>query len=173
VFWHQNGKTVVAVNKIEEAKRSTESRPADEDPEGHWGPVTNGLQLSIRFEKTKYVTGEPITAILLIRNVSDKQESYPRAFIGKQPSPIEVTVLKGDKQLELKDKNGLLVVSATEVSLHPQSQHKYEVKLDHFFDLSQVGEYDVQAHLDMLVPGQREKHKLVSGRATIAITNSP
>jgi hypothetical protein len=36
---------------IEEAKTAPESRPAAEDPEGHWGGITEGLQLSVRFQR--------------------------------------------------------------------------------------------------------------------------
>src|SRR5208283_2339530 len=57
--------------KLEEAKKSKESLPAEEFPEGNWGTVTNGFQLSLRFEKTAFARGEPIVAVLLLRNTTN------------------------------------------------------------------------------------------------------
>ena len=47
-------------------------RPAEDDPEGHWGAPSEGYQLSIRLEKETFTNGEPITASVLLRNVSDR-----------------------------------------------------------------------------------------------------
>ena len=43
---------------IQRAQTASECRPADQDPEGNWGTVTEGFQLSLRFEREEYLVGE-------------------------------------------------------------------------------------------------------------------
>lgn len=50
------------------AIRSGECKPADQDPEGHWGKVVNGFQLSIRSATNAFVRGHPATVTVLLRN---------------------------------------------------------------------------------------------------------
>src|SRR3954471_23859078 len=68
VFSFKSGQRMIRVRSIEEAKRLKESQSAEQDPDGHWGEITNGLQLSLRFEKGEYQVGEPLTAVVLLRN---------------------------------------------------------------------------------------------------------
>lgn len=56
--------------QIEAAKGRPESRPAQLDPEGHWGKVTAGMQLSIRLSTNVFALGEPIEATVALRNVT-------------------------------------------------------------------------------------------------------
>jgi hypothetical protein len=59
---------------VEQAKKlkTRESLPAKDFPEGNWGEIANGIQLSLRFTKTIYTNGEPIEAIVLLRNVTNQ-----------------------------------------------------------------------------------------------------
>src|ERR1035438_8320956 len=56
--------------QTEAAKGRPESRPAELDPEGHWGTVTAGVQLSIRLSKNFFALGQPIEATVTLRNVT-------------------------------------------------------------------------------------------------------
>src|SRR5437867_456520 len=61
---------------LEEAKKSKESLPAEAFPEGNWGSPKKGFQLSLRFDKPTYTNGENITAIILLRNVTNTTVAY-------------------------------------------------------------------------------------------------
>lgn len=77
LFWsNSSGQRLMPTNKINAAQKSPESRPADEDPEGSWGRVQNGFQLSIRTDKRSYAVGEPIKATILLRNVTNTPLVY-------------------------------------------------------------------------------------------------
>src|SRR5208282_4622230 len=61
---------------VQAAKMTKESLPAEVFPEGHWGTVQDGFQLSLRFNKQTYTNGEPIIAALLLRNVTNRILRY-------------------------------------------------------------------------------------------------
>ena len=77
---------------LAEAKKTRESLPSKDFPEGNWGEVINGLQLSLRFDKQTYTNGEKITAIMLIRNTTNQAIRYLNDF------PIEFSVITTDGQ---------------------------------------------------------------------------
>jgi hypothetical protein len=56
---------------IVEAKTNRESWPAKDFPEGNWGELDNGIQVSLRFGKQIYTNQEPIKAIVLVRNTTN------------------------------------------------------------------------------------------------------
>jgi hypothetical protein len=145
LIWYRKGEPVVAASRIAEALRSPESRPSDQDAQGHWGTPIAGVQLSLRLEKQEYFAGEPVNAIILIRNVSELPVHYLRAMIQERPSPIDVSVAREGRALEPKNGTVLTVISATPVTLLPRTQHKYSVRLDAIFDLAKAGSYIVQA----------------------------
>jgi len=73
-----------------------ECLPAAENPAGNWGEVVNGYQASLRLSKPQFAVGEPVTAILLLRNVS----GVPRTFwVAKLPwEDFDVVVLDEARQ---------------------------------------------------------------------------
>jgi hypothetical protein len=180
LFSYKKGQRFVEAKRIEEAQKSKESRPAEQDPEGHWGKVVDGLQLSLRFEKQEFTNGEPILATILMRNVSDKPLNYIRQTVTGHPCPIHVSVWEDQQKLNLKtDENGILRASASNVRLYPRTQHKYRLRLDRFYDLSKAGTYSVQAEygprapngpFPVRAPGREE---ITSQKAAISITNAP
>ena len=142
LFWykHSTGERVVHIKDIETATNSPESRPADQDPEGHWGRATNGFQISLRFEKELFTNSESIVAITLMRNITSQPQNYFR--------PIQIVATKDGKPLERKDKKEIDVIEITmppETTVFPQTQQKNYVRLDQIYDLTQSGEYAFQA----------------------------
>jgi len=139
LFWYKSsGERVVNIKTIKEAEQSKESRPDNQDPEGHWGQTTNGFQVSLRFEKEKYTNGEPVLATMLMRNVTGKPETYFR--------PIYIVATKDGKVLRRKDDTGLIEITMLpEISLFPQTQHRYQETLNQIYDLTPSGEYTFQA----------------------------
>jgi hypothetical protein len=138
VFWYKPGIRLMDVRKIKQAQESPESRPAEQDPEGHWGLATNGFQLSLRFAKSTFTNGEPALATVLIRNITTTNQTYYR--------PIEVLVTRDGNLLKRKDDNGIIEINMPpDKTLFPQTQNRYVQNLCNLYDLSEPGEYLVQA----------------------------
>jgi len=57
-------------DRLKEAESLAECKPAEQDPAGHWGPVFNGLQLSIRFTNSVLRTSQPIAPFIILRNTT-------------------------------------------------------------------------------------------------------
>jgi hypothetical protein len=138
LFWYRNHERLVDVKRIEEAENMPESRPANQDPEGHWGGTTNGLQLALRFQKQSFTNGEPIDGIVLIRNVTNQPVVYFQ--------PERVLATKDGKALKRKDDTGVIMVfRPLEATVFPQTQKEKHERLDQIYDLTQGGEFVFQA----------------------------
>jgi hypothetical protein len=180
LFFHSKGERVVRTQRIREAQKSNESRPAEQDPQGNWGKPVDGFQLSLRFEKQEFTNGEPVLATILMRNVSDKRQTYTTETIAGQPSPIHVFVWKEQAKLNLKTNDTLAPkVSVRSANLYPQTQHKYRLRLDDYYDLSKPGKYSVQAELSPRAPigpapvRAPGKEAMTSQKTTISIIRPP
>jgi hypothetical protein len=143
LFWYtRSGERLVEIRTIEAARGSKESRPASEDPEGHWGQATNGFQLSLRFEKEVYTNGEPVLATMLVRNVSNVQLQY--LF------PARVAATKDGSRLKRKDDIGVARRGPARL-LYPQTQARDQENLNQVYDLT-PGEYKFWAACDKWLP---------------------
>lgn len=139
--YRPSGERVVNIKTIQEAQKSIESRPADQDPEDHWGQSTNGFQLALRFEKAVFTNGESVVATTLMRNVTKQPQTYFK--------PIKFLVMKDAKTLKRKDDNGMIEINLLPMTtLFPQTQNRDRESLDQMYDLSQAGSYVVQAVSD-------------------------
>ena len=87
--------------QIEQAKRAKDSRPTEDDPEGNWGQISEGFQLSIRFSKDTFTNGEPVIASILLRNVSDRPITYYVSY--PKDDEMKLSVRRGQEQLSRKD----------------------------------------------------------------------
>lgn len=169
--------------QIESAQHAKDSRPAEEDPKGHWGPVQDGFQLSLRFEKDSFTNGEPITACVILRNVSDKPLTYPYEY---SPDEREITffLLRDGVRLysiyderpgatfqerlrALRTGHGWTRVSP------PGTQRKFFIKLNDIFNLTTNGQYVASAKRTVQKVGSREEAQVESGKATFRITDPP
>ena len=147
--YERSSEEVVNPNKAEEAKQSRESLPANDFTEGNWGQPFHGIQLSLRFDKKDYANGEPITAILLVRNVTNHYVSVAGSIKTGGNGPIDfiVTDIDGHK-LSSMWKNVAASVSANPgISIPAQAQRKFYEQLDKIYDLTN-GTYLVQASLE-------------------------
>jgi hypothetical protein len=142
LFWYRgSGEKVVNIKDIKQAQSSPESRPSDQDQEGHWGQMTNGFQLSLRFEKEIFTNGEQFVAVTLMRNITNQPENY---FL-----PIQIVATKDGKVLERKkNKKEIDLIEITrfpETTVFPQTQKREQVVLNGIYDLTNNGEYYFQA----------------------------
>jgi hypothetical protein len=130
----------------EASKTNQESMPACDFTEGNWGPVYGGFQLSLRFQKQTFTNGEPITAILLIRNVTNSSmylhfDLFP---VGYMDGPIGFRVLNDIGEPIPQHQYNAGVWSGGARCLATGTQAKFQESLDQRFDLSN-GTYSVQA----------------------------
>jgi hypothetical protein len=131
--------------KVGDAKKSRESLPVEEFSKGNWGIPTNGFQLSLRFEKTTYAAGEPIVAILLLRNVTNTILSYKVSSAVDQDGPISFVLSDATGTIKPIPVETVDVISSRDVTLAPSTQHKYMERLDKRFALKNGGQYTVYA----------------------------
>jgi hypothetical protein len=131
--------------KVEEAKKSRESLPAEQFTEGNWGATTNGIQLSLRLEKASFTVGEPITAIMLLRNTTNNVQKYRVASVFGSDGPIDFIVADSNGALKPISVEPKDIISSRQLALAPTTQHKYEERLDSRFNLKTPGFYTVSA----------------------------
>lgn len=137
---------MIHIKDIEDAKNSPESRPVEQDTQGHWGQVTNGLQLSLRFEKETFTNDEPVIATVLLRNATKSPVTFLRYHISSRPSPVDVLAFKDQKPFPVKGHSDEIeVISANQITIYPQTQCKYRVKLNDYYDLTGGGEFVFRA----------------------------
>jgi hypothetical protein len=140
------GKMKIKSAAFEKAKDSRESLPAKDFPEGNWGDVAGGFQLSLRFEKTTFTNGEAIIATLLMRNVTndDAYLSFSTFPVGYGDGPIGFKVVSaaGVELMQHQFVGG--AGGAYYQWLLTGTQTKYVEHLDSRFDLTN-GEYTIQA----------------------------
>jgi hypothetical protein len=125
----------------EAVQNAKESRPADDDPEGNWSEVVNGFQLSLRFETEVMRQGSPVSANILLRNISDT----PREFVfpsGKGFGLCQFIITRdGSDPLVRIDEQRLFSIKA--LSLHPKTQWKWSARLNDMFKMDAPGSYRV------------------------------
>jgi hypothetical protein len=135
-----------------------EQLPANRDTNGHWGPVVNGWQLSVRFRHGEFLTNEPVVAMIMLRNVN---APFPSIF-KRLHSEGRHSEARKNFSYALRHGTNTLTWSWTDPPLDPMSlvirqpryfwkltieprwQAAFFVRLDQIFDLSQPGEYSVQ-----------------------------
>jgi hypothetical protein len=130
----------------EQAQIKQEGLPAKDFPEGNWGEAQGGFQLSLRFDGEAFTNGEPIGAILLLRNVTNKIVDYAGVSVGYSDGPIgfEVTDRNGLEIPQHKYRPMNLTGSTFSEGVEPGVQVKFLERLDKRFNLTN-GVYSVQA----------------------------
>jgi hypothetical protein len=175
---HTNAYFTPTPEQIERAIHANESRPAKDDPEGNWGKVSDGFQLSVRMAKNTFTNGEPVIALILLRNVSDKPLTY-YVFYPKDDD-LKLHVKMGDKQLNPKDAittdmtfleklNHLNNGSRSMPMLPVGVQRLFKVRLDQSFDLTTNGQYSICASRAVLRNDKKSETNVSSGIATFSI----
>jgi len=75
-----------------------ETLPASQAPDGNWGELVDGLQLSLRFRHREYLLKEPVMAVVILRNLGASsreiilcQDEYEYAYILHQGTNTVIT----------------------------------------------------------------------------------
>jgi hypothetical protein len=155
--------------KRQPAQYGAEQLPAEQDPAGNWGSVTNGLQLSARFYTTNLVTGQPLTAVILVRNLGPREVTRGG---GSSANYNYFLTLHRDGRLvaplipPLKsDHDG----SAWHYDFPVGTQLRETLRLDKIFDLTQPGKYELFVEGGAFRAGSNTPIKARSGTATFRI----
>lgn len=118
------------------------SRPAKDDSAGNWGAVSNSMQVSVRFAKKSFRSGEPVVATVLVRNTGEEAVEF---FTTLNPNYDFVVVLEYNGH-ELAPKRNLPRAGGAgrTLTLYSKTQHKHEINLDDRFDLTAKGSYSIR-----------------------------
>ncbi len=166
--------------KVAGDKILRESLPAAEFPEGNWGEVTNGCQVSLRFDKRVFTNGEPIEGTVLVRNMTNQIIYYIYHPSGHWDSPIGFVVTTPDGIKPPNSKASGVFYGGMTYTLEPKTQHKHWKDLTKDYKLTN-GVYSVHAEIRTLVfppPIENGKPKggyvmVKSAEVPITITNAP
>lgn len=167
--------------KNAEGKYRFETVPAEDDPGGHWGVPTNGVQMSTRFYQTNFAVKEPISLVILLRNAG--HESIECGSASWVNYPYFLTVWRHGQKLEPllpTIKPGTKDGSGWTISLKPGTQRRDVLRLDKIYDLNQPGGYEVAAERGVYMLETKRSARVHSGTAkfkvvpkTEAQTNAP
>ncbi len=165
--------------QMEHARGSKESRPSEADPEGNWGEVTEGFQLSIRLEKEVFTNGEPVNATVILRNVSGRPLKY-EVMYGADDG-IKLNLLKGESRVAVTNNptgtnflDRLRTIRSGSMGIYtspPGTQRKFTKRIDQGFDLTSTGGYVVTAKRTVPSTNAAAFKNAVSGSARFRIAD--
>lgn len=153
--------------KLEQAKESPESRPENQYPEGNWGKPSEGFRISLHFPKVSHTNGEPIEAIVLIRNISQETLSYvferPEWSLRFSVHDSQNRVLK---DLHPTESWGL---GGKELLVYPSTQRRFVLRLDRHFNFESPGNYSIKVDAKVPKLDKTGESDATSGTATLKI----
>ncbi len=152
--------------------------PASEDTNDIWGEETNGLLVSIRFRKDKYVMGEVIPAISILRNLETNSKDL---MVTDSPSFFLTFVIHNGtneylpKQLNQRlrppfaPRHGFM-----NLTLKPRGEMEIVHDLNEFYDLKEPGQYSVQALCRIYSPETKNPlYEVSSGTTSFQLVEKP
>ena len=178
VFWFGTAVTnraIIKQERADECRVAGEDLPAEADLSGNWGFSSEGFQLSLRFEKPVFLTGEPIIATLIVRNVSGGARADSIALPDR--TDFVVTNEKDEplKRIDIfrpnpteKEERLRATFKGFSLQLEADEQWKYKMVLTDIFDLRRPGTYYVRAMRRIWKP-DKTAGEILSGTASIKI----
>lgn len=153
----------------ENAIKAGESKPAELDPEGNWGPVIGGFQLSIRSATNVFIQGKPITVSTIIRNTTTNDLIALAGLILPEIIIIDEAGREGSA-LPLQGFSGPM-----SINLPSRRQRKTEVDVSFGFSTLKPGTYQLRAlGRSYGPPGQKANYRQVpSGLLTVRLIDAP
>jgi len=127
--------------QVEAARRAPESRPAELDPEGHWGTITSGFQMGIRFATNTFALGQPIKATVIIRNASTNSLVlfYP------QIESIHLVATNSPGNVRPQPTQKLRVSGPIGLGFPEHRQKNYNIDVDQALNFNTPGTYQIVA----------------------------
>lgn len=139
--------STMMLEKVAAARQNKECLPAENFPEGNWGRSNLGYQVSLRFTKPVFKSGDPITATVLVRNVTNRVLDH-HDIHNPMGGPVHfsITTADGKEVPERPYQPGYVSGSSFSPQIAVGTQRKYDMKLNWGFDLPS-GSYKVQAFI--------------------------
>ena len=131
-----------------------EEVPSHLDTNGNWGVVGAGFQLSLRFQKPEFRVGEPVVALIHLRNVSSLLEGV---FVNTTASPrarknFSFELRQAEKTNQWNWTNAPMSEWVGNpgprylpVRIPRGTQHYFAVRVDGMFELKKAGDYSIKA----------------------------
>jgi hypothetical protein len=162
-----NGSRLVPRKALEAALKSPESRPAAEYPEGHWGPVVKGWQLSLRLSTNAVSPGQPLYGTMLLRNVTEKEMTY--TLVGLEQEAFAVIWLREDNTLVSRVAPPLPegLISPHHLRFQPRTQRQFSIRIDSGMPEKARGKLLVSVSTRVYGPGKPKE--VSSGSAAIIV----
>jgi LPXTG-motif cell wall-anchored protein len=135
--------------------------------QGNWSLPLRGFQVSLRFPTNKYSIGQPIMAVVLVRNVSSNL-----IYFGSPDGQAPVTFVVADdtrRSVKVKPSGVQQPWSSKGVGLQPKTQRKYLERLDNRFELTRPGTYVISAVMAL----DGGNFEIQSGNALVEIVEGP
>lgn len=162
----------------------SELLPASQDTNGNWGPATNGLQLSLRFPRhDKLSVGSIVPAATVLRNL----QPYTRTLLLTNSLSLYISFLVRGTNGRVPERKYEVHYPVTGTMPIPSLPHGFvcwefeaksekilEVDLNKLFDLSQPGNYFVQAVCRVYSPDTKAPiFEVRSGAVSFQIDKPP
>lgn len=166
------GEEAQAIATAEQMKRETnsvESRPAELDPDGNWGTVVDGVQISVRLSTNVFTLGQPINATVLVRNTTTNQVLLP----APQYLSIKFSVrdYKGNALTRPDLEKVLQISGPPALGLPGHRQLRFSDNLQRLYGLTNSGIYHVSAQDNLLVNAVTPGSRISSTEATFEIVD--
>jgi hypothetical protein len=156
-------------NRLVTGETIEESKPASEDVGGNWGPPTDGLQMSVRLRRTEFLKGEPVVAVVILRNLAATNRW---TYMERNPiANFEATLRCGEKSVSWTNPPPVKPAATSSdftsyrVKLMESSQFLIVVRIDEILPLAQTGDYFLQLSRRELLADRRGFTNIVSGTA--------
>jgi hypothetical protein len=152
------------------AEAATAERPAEQDPGGNWGAVTNGVQMSLRAPTNCFTPGTPVPLVAYFRNLGPATNSFPTG--SGENYHFEFRVLRDGVLLQPRVPRFVPHDSGSGTSgmVLPGTQIRIDTRLDQIFDLRVPGVYQVTASRRVPSRGSDGAVAIHSGIAVFRVT---
>lgn len=147
-----------------------ETFPAAKDTGGNWGMPADNLALSIRLRRSEFLVGEPVTSVIILRNLDTRQRGYFLNDFNIKASLFHGTnevvyqkQMPQRKQIRGEDLDGLYG------NLKGRSEAMFTMAINHYFELKQPGAYSFQVQIQEPTSDGDGKTNVISGKARFRI----
>jgi hypothetical protein len=138
-----------------------------QDPAGNWGNPADGLQLSLRFRHGEYLLGEPVNAVVILRNVA---ASSRRIILCQDEEEFEYVLHQGTNTVITKyPPNRPRLDTPLPYKLEPNTETVQVIYLNRHCDLKQPGQYSLELQRTIHASDGYGPTNIISGTATFEI----
>ncbi len=154
-----------------------ESLAAEQDTNGNWGLAMDGMQLSVRFRKVKFIQGELVPAYIILRNVGVERRGWDRnalpdngyQFTLQQGTNISTWFRPKQESVPMIFSGGMNEGDPYRYIAYPHTQGLTVVYLNRFFDLNHTGQYSLRVEINVPTMDGKGTTNVVSGMATFEV----